>query len=164
MIDKLPKQLADVESPCSTRRSAAANLPEPPDIETWRALVETTFGPREYDATFLQTWRLPERLGRGSGPLSVTVRNDGLLPWEQGKVKRAGWLEDPVSETRLPATERPWEIPHTLLKGEEADIAWEPPADWPAGRYTLRFDLLRDENAWFTSLGDSAPRADVLTE
>ena len=120
--------------------------------------ITTTIGRRDWDATFLETWKLSSTLTRGTTS-SIKVRNDGLNPWSPTAANpvRLGIYLDGVagSETR-------GFLGSVLLTGQEATVSWTVPATWPAGSYTLRYDMVADGFSWFQNQGDR-PALKVVT-
>lgn len=137
--------------------STGAAMSETFYIDTMRSLVTGSLGLRDYDATFLRTWQIPANAKKGS-IISVTVRNDGLLPWDAGSVSLGGRLLYLNTTNVVPGTDRVLApLPRTVLSGEECQISFAVPDDWPnssAWIYTLQLDMMRGSE-WFASFGDS---------
>jgi len=131
-------------------------LPETYYIDNYRNLIATSIGLRGWDATFLRTWRIPAEEIKGQ-TFNVTVRNDGLLPWEPSWVYVGGRLLDPITKATVAGTERPLvTVPQTILSGQECTISVPVPTDWPSGDYTLQLDMWQGTTAdgWFSNSGD----------
>ena len=133
---------------------AGGYLPETHYIDTFRNLAASSVGFRDYDATFLRTWQIPEIIFRGE-PVSVPVRNDGFLPWDPGSSALGGRLLNAATGSVISGTERSLaDMPQSLLQGQECLISFTVPADWPTGYYVLQLDM-KHGPTWFASDGDS---------
>ncbi|MHB0997626.1 MAG: DUF5010 domain-containing protein [Armatimonadota bacterium] len=119
--------------------------------------ITSSIGRREYDATFLRTWTLPTALTRNSTPVSMRIRNDGLLPWSSApddQVKCAVWLEDLEKGREVSGSRRAFPVSSIVLHGQETNLSWRIPSNWPVGRYHMRLDLIAPDSQPFSSFGD----------
>ena len=132
--------------------SSGGFLPETHYIDLWRNLMASSIGFRDYDATFLRTWEIPEFVLQGS-TISVTVRNDGLLPWQPGDCALGGRLLDPATHNTIPGTEGVLaSLPQTVYSGDECALNFPVPVGWPS-QSILQLDM-KHGSTWLASEGD----------
>ncbi len=135
--------------------AAGTYLPETFYMDTLHNLVRSSIGLRDNDATFLRTWQIPTGTSSMANGITVTVRNDGMLPWEPGTHSLGGRLLSFATGEVVPGTERVLaDLPAEVLSGGECSITFTVPADWPAGSYNLQLDMMQG-TTWFQSMGDT---------
>ena len=120
---------------------AGGYLPETHYIDTFRNLAASSVGFRDYDATFLRTWQIPEIIFRGE-PVSVPVRNDGFLPWDPGSSALGGRLLNAATGRSFRDT--------ILSKGDSQD---------PLALYKAFMGRAPDEDALLVRSGLAVPPA-----
>lgn len=137
-------------------RSTGGTLPETFYMDRLRRMIAGSAGLRPYDATFLRTWRLPAQ-AKASSVISITVRNDGALPWLPGEVTLGGRLMNATTGALIAGSERTALAPlsRTVLSGEEYTFDFSPSSTWPFNAtYQLQLDMNR-QGTWFASFGDA---------
>lgn len=144
------------------------SLPETFYMDAWdKKCITSSMGRREWDATFLQTFKIPTTLTRGTTQLSIKVRNDGLDPWDPNATNptRIGiYLEDAngnlIANSSVRAT-----LSSIVRHGDTATVTWAVPntSIWnmAAGNYNMRLDMVDEWAFWFSSQGDTPVKIPV---
>lgn len=144
--------------------------------------IDSSIGRNDWDATVLQTWKIHTSgsqgiLRRGYG-VPVTVRNDGLRPWNPSPastdlnctnpIKVGMWLED-AAGNRVGTETRAAALPSTITTGQQVTVNFTVPNDWYVSgqentiRY-LRVGVLAEGEFWFTSKGDTMTKLPVKVQ
>jgi len=107
------------------------------------------------------TWdalELPELQAGAVATVRVSVRNAGTAPWRSGVFVSYHWLDDRDNPIVWDGIRT---VPPVLAPGQEAAVALAVRAPMPPGRYRLAFDLVAENRAWFSELGNPMLRRDV---
>ena len=103
-------------------------------------------------------WTLPELQAGAQSSVSVTVRNEGSVPWRDGVLLSYHWLDErgnPIVWDGLRTALPP------LLPGEEGTLDAALYAPVPPGRYRFALDLVVEGRAWLSELGSATAERDV---
>lgn len=149
--------------------SGQPTLAETSYIDQWRSLIAGTVGIRDLDATFLQTWKIPTTLTRGTTTGQVVqVRNDGFTQWDTSgayQVNLAGWLEDANGNMIPNTTTFLGYISAAATTSQTTTASITTPANWPTGSYYLRLDVITSQTGqWFHNNGDTPARIPVTID